>query len=845
MVVPSSLLAKSSVEANPVAYGINDSFRWITTRFAGVNHGYAALSLVADASMPTLPMVEKLFLSTDFLPAVALFGPLIGEVTETSVRILLEVETTLPVEITCTIKSTRDGKGPVPLKRLALSQVPILYEFIELEPDTSYNVTFAPLRDANQHTGWFRTMKVQPSVLQLCFMTGSDPLGQLATAFSSESNSSSDFLRRAVSQESFHRPHLVKASLGALGYDIIDRQYAWNDIFNRSFLPERAHDIVIHLGGFTSGQIVRGAADDAHDNLQNTRAPEHGVHPRLKKSAFAGLSKSDKLRVLETGADELVQRLRDAYRCAYSAPGYRNMVRGTGHLLMMHEDEQNVQMRYSAGRMQRHPAIMKHMKYASSDYRQRLESPTYLKIKTKNDESGENDDIGAGGGKESKEESETDGPLEEKEGKSSTLVADDSNNERAKAFSYHQRGSIGILSIYFTSSERTKMWTCHQAVFNALERVLKKKELTAVIICTHIPLVPQRLQYIETTHEGGSIKEQEPIPYSTVEPSILQLLLEQLFEWIGRTRAQDGSFRRNICIVAGTFQAGCMTEVTDNSTGAVIMQICTGRPRASVSRTLEIVPYGVIGERFSYTHSLPLDLSLLKADSWPYAEVKVLTEPSKSILVTSLMPMREQAEGLQLVVGPILGPFAEEMSQSRASDVGLELQPGGPTTAYENSFSISVLVEFNQDALIECTLSEVFTHEVITHAAEIKAGHPHAFRLKGLGGERRFRVTFRGQPRYASTLSPIKSAETIFSTPAPQECEFTCALVSGDNIAELGSYKEKNPWENLVEHGEAYIPRVNLVIHLGGQVGDMQPIIYENICDPIDIEGENMKSIHN
>ena len=106
-------------------------------------------------------------------------------------------------------------------------------------------------------------------------------------------------------------------------------------------------------------------------------------------------------------------------------------------------------------------------------------------------------------------------------------------------------------------------------------------------------------------------------------------------------------------------------------------------------------------------------------------------------MVPLLCPTREQATGLQVVVGPILGPLTEQLAElENATGLSLELQPGGPTTAGESTFSISVLVEFNQDAAIECTLSEVFTHEVQTHTIEMKAGEPRAFRLGGLGGER-------------------------------------------------------------------------------------------------------------
>ena len=190
-----------------------------------MQHGYTLLR--TTSAHPHLPQIERHLVTQKNTPIVGILGPIIGEVTHKSVRVVMEVEVCVTLPLTCTVESLLDGKK-FTSTRLTLPGMPLLFEFSDLAPDASYKVSFSPLQNTEAHRGRFRTCAKRPSRMRLCFVLGSDPIGQVVARDSETDRPEQPYLDRTTRPSLYHNPAQFSLSMEAVGSEVLDRQYAWH-----------------------------------------------------------------------------------------------------------------------------------------------------------------------------------------------------------------------------------------------------------------------------------------------------------------------------------------------------------------------------------------------------------------------------------------------------------------------------------------------------------------------------------------------------------------------------------------------------------------------------------------
>ena len=503
--------------------------------------------------------------------------------------------------------------------------------------------------------------------------------------------------------------------------------------------------------------------------------------PRVvKKRTLVGLTENSVRTVLTRGKEELVQRARDAYRCNWSLPGISQVLRESGNLWLTHKDESEAMIRVSMEHMQTVDSKGAVIDDTVHDYERRLAEPQYVKP-----------------------------------GRASIA-----NNPRAakRAFDEHkekpvnffQRGGVGIISLHFQTPPVGfgDKWVLDDRSVKHITRALRTPEMVALVVCSHVPLVSQTYQFTQSFAEGGEDEEVD-VPFSSVDPVLLNTIFESIFDWLGESRKADHSFDRCATIVTGTFLKGGYTTIMDRETDASVRQVCVGRPAAGHIKDAQVVPEGDINERFHYSHSFPLDDDELPAVGWPVAEVEIMAEPLRASLTSVLQPSKTEKKPLEVEIGPIMGPMSENIETIKSETGGADRK--------RSTFSVAIMVEMNQGSDVTCVVTDVFTHSVVRQTRRIERGRPRTFRLQHLAAERRFHITFEGKADHELSTSVLEGIELSFNTPLKGAQDFSSVVMSGDVPSSLES-NDTNLWEPLIDHTKAYWGKLDLMVHLGGQV---------------------------
>ncbi|CAM9398709.1 unnamed protein product, partial [Chrysoparadoxa australica] len=113
-------------------------------------------------------------------------GPVVGEVTSSTARVMLE--TSVPVELTCTLTRVsqclvgEDQEEAIvqQVKQVSEPHQPVVFSFSALAPSTRYTVAFEPLSNSNNFGASFRTRPMRTFAFKMAAVWGEgEPYGYL------------------------------------------------------------------------------------------------------------------------------------------------------------------------------------------------------------------------------------------------------------------------------------------------------------------------------------------------------------------------------------------------------------------------------------------------------------------------------------------------------------------------------------------------------------------------------------------------------------------------------------------------------------------------------------------
>lgn len=83
--------------------------------------------------------------------AKVIVGPVIGKVTNNTARVLVEVDS--DVEVTCKLERANHEGGCIFKSKIMKKGIPSVFIFENLEPSTTYNVSFPSSSNHSERTG--------------------------------------------------------------------------------------------------------------------------------------------------------------------------------------------------------------------------------------------------------------------------------------------------------------------------------------------------------------------------------------------------------------------------------------------------------------------------------------------------------------------------------------------------------------------------------------------------------------------------------------------------------------------------------------------------------------------
>lgn len=107
------------------------------------------------------------------IPTHMTLGPVLGQVTSTSISILVEVDT--PTTVSCVVRNTLSSEVHVIHQSFRQAHVPGTYVFTQLKPSQQYEVAFQGIACPETRRGSFHTLGKIPKRVGLAFVCRDEP----------------------------------------------------------------------------------------------------------------------------------------------------------------------------------------------------------------------------------------------------------------------------------------------------------------------------------------------------------------------------------------------------------------------------------------------------------------------------------------------------------------------------------------------------------------------------------------------------------------------------------------------------------------------------------------------
>ncbi len=128
--------------------------------------------LVIDSGNTRVLRVDFSVVGQYVMPTNMTVGPVMGQVTSTSITILVEVDT--PTTVSCFVRNTLSSEVHV-VHRFFQAHVPGTFVFTRLKPSQQYEVAFQGIACPETRRGSFHTLEKNPARVGLAFVCRDEP----------------------------------------------------------------------------------------------------------------------------------------------------------------------------------------------------------------------------------------------------------------------------------------------------------------------------------------------------------------------------------------------------------------------------------------------------------------------------------------------------------------------------------------------------------------------------------------------------------------------------------------------------------------------------------------------
>ncbi len=370
-----------------------------------------------------------------------------------------------------------------------------------------------------------------------------------------------------------------------------------------------------------------------------------------------------------------------------------------------------------------------------------------------------------------------------------------------KESSFHRYGDIGILCV-------DSLWTrvaadgsqtpdaplipqAHLAEFES--QIESNAPPRALVVLTSRPLVEMDRDQTVIVRCGGehNLTDFSPVRSDfALNPDVQEKLLKIVFDWKRRER------HRQVLLMTGGLNHGMDTVIKLRNTDWAIRQICTGPVTDHPAEVRTPATGAILNGVYEYEHKM-------LANQRNYAEALVYAAYGETSAVQARLVGQYFAR-----VGCVLGPVIGRVTNNSAV----------------------ILVEVNGEAPVTCMVCDVLSGAVLRITKLLKSGFPFAFVFDGLEEDRNYVVRFEGFLNADSRMGSFTTSKDYSEGSAMEEkvsSDYSLNLVfmsgerggaAGAGMQVLDDKEPENIWGVLSETCNHPWPGVDAIIHLGGQV---------------------------